>query len=490
MIAYFPELYEDELVYSWFARYFAHMYPSYINAVEDLMENRNTRTDFEFINHLDADARKIISRVIPMEDLIIWHTMFPSYRFSGHERLCNALESMVNTVGDVHRMLPISKSRTNGQVHYIKYCPLCAAEARETHGEAYWARQANIRGVDICTRHNCRLKSTDIEISGKQYARLYVAEIVVEDMEAEPMEEGLELQFARYLAEVFQKPVNMDNTIGIGEFLNSSLEGTKYLSARGKMRNVTLLFQDFVEFYKELPNQGITKLSQMQKVFTGYRWDFYEICQMAFFLKISADNLANPQLPPRTQTKIFNDRVAQLYAQGLGCHRIAREMGCCPSTVRKANQVKSKAEHNYSVRKGIKRGDWEKMDEEMLQQVRDTCEQIYHNNGGRPGHVTVNAVCRVLGFPGKRFDYLPKCKEVIYGYEEKKEVYWAREVVWCYQNLLGSKGEEGISWRDIRGATNLRKDNFIASFPYLGKFTDEEMAVRIKALLPAQNPML
>ncbi|MFG6328649.1 MAG: TniQ family protein [Lachnospiraceae bacterium] len=490
MIAYLPALYEDELVYSWFARYFAHMYPSYINAVEDLMENRNTRTGFEFINHLDADARKIISRVIPMKDLIIWHTMFPSYRFSGHERLCNALESMINTVGDVHRMLPISKSRTNGQVHYIKYCPLCAAEARETHGEAYWTRQANIRDIGICVKHKCKLKNTNIRISGKQSARLFVAETEIKDVEPEFVKDGLELQFARYLTEVFQKPVNMNNTIGIGEFLNSRLEGTRYLSARGKMRNVTLLFNDMMEFYGDIPNQGISKLNQMQKIFTGYRWDFYEVCQMAFFLNISADDLINPQMPNKSQTELFNERVGQLYARGLGCHKIARKMGCSPTTAKNANRVQIRAEHDYSGRKGIKRDDWDQMDEEMLQQVRNICEQIYYNAGGRPGHVTVNAVCRALGFPDKRFDYLPKCREVIYGYEEKKEVYWAREVVWCYQDLLKRKGEEGIRWRDIRDVTNLRKENFIASFPHFRKFTDEEMAAKIKALLLAQNPML
>ena len=119
----------------------------------------------------------------------------------------------------------------------------------------------------------------------------------------------------------------MDNTVGIGEFLNSRLEGTKYLSARGKMRNVTLLFNEFMEFYKELPNQGITKLSQMQKIFTGYRWDFYEVCQIAFFLKINIDELVNPRLPKKSQTEIFNEKVARLYDAGLGCHRIAREMG-------------------------------------------------------------------------------------------------------------------------------------------------------------------
>lgn len=225
----------------------------------------------------------------------------------------------------------------------------------------------------------------------------------------------------------------------------------------------------------------------MQKIFTKYRWDFYEICKIAYFLGISTDELTNPKLLRKSQTEIFNDQVAQLYAQGLGCHRIAKKMGCSSATVRKANQIKQKAEHDYSVRKGIKKADWEQMDNDMLQQVWGVCEQIYHNNGGRPGRVTEYAVCRALGFPNKRFDYLPQCRTVIQEYTEGYEVYWAREVVWCYQNLLENKENNDICWRDIRDITNLRKANFIASFPYLDQFTDGVTADKIKALLPVQE---
>jgi|InofroStandDraft_1065614.scaffolds.fasta_scaffold07289_4 hypothetical protein len=485
MTGFMPSIYKDELVYSWFARYYVHSgYSAYVFAIEDLLERKNTRPDLEFISHLNLHAREIITKMIPMEELVLYHTMFPCYRFAENTRLCNALKSMTDSGEDVHHLLPVSKNRAGGQLHYIKYCPICASKAREVHGEAYFTRNANIRGVDICAKHNCRLKNTNIEISGKQSARLFVAETEIKDVEPEFVKDGLELHLAKYITDVFQSPVYMDNTVKIGEFLNSKLEGTKYLSARGKMRNVTLLFNEFMEFYKELPNQGITKLSQMQKIFTGYRWDFYEVCQIAYFLGINVDDLVNPRLPDVSQTEIFNEKVARLYDAGLGCHRIAREMGCSSSTARNANRIKPKAEHDYSGRKGIKRDDWEQMDENMLQQVRDTCKQIYYNDGGRPGHVTVNAVCKALGFPGKRFDYLPRCRKVIYGYEEKKEVYWAREVVWCYQSLMGSKGEEDIRWRDIRNVTNLRKDNFMASFPYLEKFADMETAGKIKSLLP------
>jgi hypothetical protein len=484
MTGFMPSIYKDELVYSWFARYYAHSgHPAYVFAIEDLLERKNTRPDVEFINRLNPDAREIVIKMLPMEELVLYHTMFPYYRFIENTRLHNALKSMAEPGEAAHHLLPVSKNRTGGQPHYIKYCPICASEAREVHGEAYFTRNANIRGVGICAKHKCKLKNTNIRISGKQSARLFVAETEIKDVEPEFVKDGLELQFAQYMTEVFQRPIDMQNTVAIGEFLNSKLEGTKYLSARGKMRNVSLLVRDFMDFYKELSIQGITQLSQIQKIFTGYRWDFYEVCQIAFFLNISVDTLINSQMPEKSQAELFNEKVARLYDAGLGCHRIAREMGCSPSTAKNANRVKSRAEHDYSGRKGIKKEDWEQMDKEMLQQVRDTCKQIYYNDGGRPGHVTVNAVCRALGFPDKRFDYLPKCREVIYGYEEKKEVYWAREVVWCYQDLIGSKGEEDIRWRDIRNITNLRKDNFMASFPYLEKFADMETADKIKNLL-------
>lgn len=481
MIAYLPNLYPDELFYSFLSRYRCHTTPVYSNAIEDILEKKTIRPDVEYINHLNEDAKKLLTRKVSMEKLILHHTMFTFVRFAPEARRNAALQSMIIQEGDVHHLLPMPKGK---EIRYLKYCPLCAIDARERYGEAYWTRQANIRNINICARHKCRLKSTKIEISSKKSGRLYVAEEEINDTVPEFVDDGLELQFAQYVTEVFQSPIEIENTVGIGEFLNSRLEGTQYLSARGKARNITLLFNEFMEFYKELPKQGITKLSQMQKIFTEYRWDFYEVCQMAFFLGINVDNLVNPRLPERSQTELFNEKVARLYDAGLGCHRIAREMRCSPSTAKNANRVRPRAEHDYSGRKGIKREDWEKMDEEMLQQVRDTCEQIYYNQGGRPGHVTVNAVCRALEVPGKRFDYLPKCREMIYRYEEKNEVYWAREVVWCYQDLIKKKEEEDICWRDIRNVTNMRKDNFIATFPYLEQFADEETAGKIKSLLP------
>lgn len=109
MIAYLPELYKGELVYSWFARYFAHMYPLYTCAVEDFLESRNMRADMEFLNRLNAEARVAITKMLSLDELVLKHTMFPYCRFADSSRLSKALHSMVAMEGDVHQLLPLPK---------------------------------------------------------------------------------------------------------------------------------------------------------------------------------------------------------------------------------------------------------------------------------------------------------------------------------------------------------------------------------------------
>lgn len=499
MIAYLPELYRGELVYSWFARYFAHMYPLYTCAVEDLLESRNMRADMEFLNRLNAEARATISKMLSLEELVLKHTMFPYCRFADNSRLCNALHSMVAMEGDVHQLLPLPKGHPAMNAHFIKYCPVCASEARNAYGEAYWGRKAIMRNINICTEHKCRLKSTGIVISGKQSPRLFVAEEEINDVSIEPVAEGLEFSFSEFMVEVFSKPINFENDVHIGDFLKSRLAGTKYMSARGMQMNMSLLVDDLKEFYKGLQQQdtsnidmagksafslGITQRHQIQHILTGKCTDFYRICQIAFFLGITSDELANPELPKMTQTLLFDTKVAELYAQGLGCYRIARELGCSASTVRHIKKPKEKKPHDYSAaRLGKQERDWDQYDTDMLPEVQATIEQIYGGDGQRPKRVTEFAVIKCLGWPSKRFDYMPKCRELVQSYYEEFPIYWAREIVWSYQYLLETIGEDVIKWRNIRDMTNMRKENFIESFPYLHNFTDEDTADRIKNLL-------
>lgn len=91
MIAYFPEIYPDELLYRQLARYFAHSgYMAYVCAAEDLFESRTVRPDIEFLNAYTRDALERITSEMPMETVIMRHTMFPYVRESRVEKRSGA----------------------------------------------------------------------------------------------------------------------------------------------------------------------------------------------------------------------------------------------------------------------------------------------------------------------------------------------------------------------------------------------------------------
>ena len=80
MINYLPTIYPDELVYSWFSRYFIHSGCFTNNiALSDLLQKRCHNPSKEFIGHLNKNAVKKIEEVIPMDRLVIEHTMYPQY---------------------------------------------------------------------------------------------------------------------------------------------------------------------------------------------------------------------------------------------------------------------------------------------------------------------------------------------------------------------------------------------------------------------------
>ncbi len=79
MITYLPELYPDELVYSWFCRYYSHSgYLTHKSALEDILYKRHNNPSKEFLGRLNSDMTEAIKRKYSIEDIILSHTMVSS----------------------------------------------------------------------------------------------------------------------------------------------------------------------------------------------------------------------------------------------------------------------------------------------------------------------------------------------------------------------------------------------------------------------------
>ena len=112
MITYFPEVYPDELLYSQLARcYVKAGYPAYIYMAEDFFQDRKVRPDIEFINSLTPAALQIITKEMPIREIILKHTMFPYYgRFIAKGRRNKAYQALMGMQGNYNKLLPKVKN--------------------------------------------------------------------------------------------------------------------------------------------------------------------------------------------------------------------------------------------------------------------------------------------------------------------------------------------------------------------------------------------
>ena len=445
MIGFMPEIYPDELVYSWFCRCFVHSgYPTSKAFLGELLFNRHCNPSKEFIGHLNPGMEQEIRQIYPMEELVLKHTMFPQYaRFIGPENKENALHRLTNDFCDAHHLFSILPR--DGGDQYLKYCPLCMVEDRGIYGEAYWHRTHQIRNMPVCTKHKCRLENSSVAAKSSQSFILEPAEIVLEEKEPDGNVDILELEFASYMEEIFESPMSFEEDTQISAILYAGMENTKYLKSTGRVRNTQLLADDMQDYFKEIHIKDIASIYQIQRTLSGQRTDFSIVTQIAFFLGIPVHELLHPRL---SKEQIQKNQDAR-----------------CP----KANIPEC----------------WDSYDEGMLPVMEQTARDIYQgklNGMGRPGRVTERLLCRAVGISPHRLGNMPKCRGVLEKYEESYEENWARRLAWAYGKLKVEK-EGQVCWSDLRRVSGVKRERAGKALPYLKGHAGRGMEEEITALV-------
>ena len=135
MIAFFPEIYPDELLYSQLARYHSRSgYARYVFTVADIYNNEKlVHPNVDFVNRYTPDAMQWITKYEPWEVIAEQHTMYPAYiRFLPKLRRIDAVNGILSCEGNWKNLMCmplLNESR------FIRYCPECAKEDREKYGE-------------------------------------------------------------------------------------------------------------------------------------------------------------------------------------------------------------------------------------------------------------------------------------------------------------------------------------------------------------------
>ena len=448
MIAYFPTIYPDELVYSWFCRYYVHSGCfSHKTAMQELYCKRSDNPSKEFIGHLNPQAKARIGSICPLDKLVLHHTMFPQYaRFIPLEQRRSALYRLEHDVCDVHHLFCVLP-KTDGE-RYLRFCPLCVQEDREAYGETYWHRKHQIRNMSICTKHCCRLVESSVPAKSEQSFTFFPAEHYTSYSEAVFEEDPLALQFASYLESAFDAPMDFENDTPISSVLYDGMSRTRYLKPSGRSRYTKQLADDLNEFYRGLGVCSIASMYQVQKVLLGSRCDFSVVCQLAFFLGMESEQITFPRLT--------------------------------------AEQIQQEQSSHYM--KGTSPVDWELLDAETAPIFEEIARGIHDgtaNENGRPERVSERLVYRELNLLGHQLENLPRCKAIFEKYTEPYPESWARKIIWAYQKL--KKAGEPFYWSDIRKLSGVKKKHFPVIMPYLKILTDADSATRIIGLVTADK---
>lgn len=482
MIGFFPQIYQDELVYSWLARYYVRSgYSAYIDAIRDLFE-KVVRPDVELFNRFNEEALSVITSQVSMCDLIMKHTMYPYYaRFLPMERRQKAYDAMANMEPTGHNLLPFPQNR--GEIREdrrVRYCPLCVRQDRKKYGETYIHRMHQMVGINICPVHHCMLKNSEILIAGKVSPKLHVIDHMVEDEPVEMCDDEKQISLAKYVFRVFDADIEMDNPVQVGDFIHSKMANTKYRSRRGQQRNIAVLMQDYCDFYGEI-NYGIIYDWQMQKLLNNKKFLPIEVCQVAMVLGIKPEELISMKLPRKSQEQEFDELVKKLHRQGISYPKIAEQLGASLNLVKPAGEGKFKKKRRKVCKGGVQGNDWDAYDLEILPDVQRAAKEIYEGaDDGRPRRVNVAAVEKRLGLTEGRLRKLRRCIDAIQSYYETQEHYWAREVIWV-ANLV-SQNKERLNWNVIRRKTNMKKRDLISCMKDL-KRIDNEVYKIINAIL-------
>ena len=444
MINYLPPIYENELVYSWFARIYTHSgYLSHKDALRYMLFSKSNNPSIEFIGHLSSEFHSLITQFTPMEKLATEHTMFSQYgRFIPLKQKQRALHHLTTDYCDAHTLFCILPREENDR--YLKYCPLCIEEDRSKYGEAYWHRTHQIRNITICPKHCCFLENSNIFSNSEKVFTLSSAEENTPITVPKVATESTLIKYAKYLAEVFRTPIDWDLEVPISSVFYYALQGSSYMPKSTKARNTKRLSEDMNAFYKRIGISNIASFYQIQRVLLGYRFDFSVVCQIAFFLGISPKTLTAPNL---------TDEQIEL-------------------------------EESSHYMRGKETVNWETLDWEIAPKLEELAYDTYHGTAGRPSRLSERKVYRKLGLNAHALENLPLCKSIMERYYEPYESAWARRLIWAYRRLQSEKCDSPIYWTDIRQLSGVKAHNLARVMPLLTAYTDNATAEAITSIAP------
>ena len=291
MLKTIVDIYPDESVYSWLSRiYIRSGYGVLSKFHSELYENsRASIPSIVFCGGFNKRFLELINEVIPYSELVTKHTLLKYYiRFLDLKRRRKVFDKAINNESGIYNLVAVEMGKDD---YYLRYCPKCVEEDRKKFGEAYYHINHFFPRVHICSKHNCKLINTEIEISNYKKKSFIPLECVVDEMKAEEVNKNdINLKIARYINKLFNEEISFGDNIKIGDYLTSKLN-KKYIKRITGFRDNCLLSDLLNEYYSDVDGYKMTA-QKLQTIFLNRNWNSFELSLVAMFEKINTSDLA------------------------------------------------------------------------------------------------------------------------------------------------------------------------------------------------------
>lgn len=247
----------NESFYSYLSRLYVHS--GIVNHIEFrkmVFKRSNEYLDYNFVNVLSDEFMKEINEKIGFENIMLNHTLFKYYvRFLPKDKKLLAWGKALENCNCLDDYLNLPKFRGNNK---LRYCSECVKEDRIKYGEAYFHIEHNIQNINYCSKHCCKLKNTNIEITKSKERNLIPLELVVEDLSTEYIDkDDINIKVVKYNVKSLLDNIDINSDDNIGDDLSRSLDKKYY---RDKYRkNCEKILEDLRVFYKDLDYNDLSK---------------------------------------------------------------------------------------------------------------------------------------------------------------------------------------------------------------------------------------
>lgn len=482
MLTFFPEPYEDELLYSVLARY--HIRSANLSAKHTLMELygcTSVTASMELpgnINTLSNSLPKSFS--FSAEDIIFNHTLYPFYSaFMTEKRAKEVYELMLGNEGSkIFSAIGASNKQIKSNQN-LRFCKDCVKEDIVKYGETYWHRIHQIPKLCICLKHKKILMESTAEIHLKNRQEYINATM---EICSEHYHNG-NLPIFKPAIEMKNNDVEMndiiDKSILLGNNVKFLLDNKVYFKEDNYFRDIYIgkliekgyaerknlinqeeLLRAFKNHYGEnflnltQSNYEIGTSNWVTNMSRKHRNGFHPIQHLLFmqFLDITAEDIFTnkiriQEVKKRSYSKSEDEHLTY---RNKWLDAIRNNPGKSKTFIRDNNcsiytwlykYDKRWLDENSPKRKvGIRKEsvvDWNKRDQQCLELVKEQVTFIKERKE-KPERITIGLIGRKikkLTLLQKHLDKMPKTKEYLGENIETVEEVQIRRIKWAVEKL-------------------------------------------------------